>query len=93
MKVSIFSENGYLLWSREITEGHTPSGITSANYLRDGTQHKIIVALVDALAEARGQLSGPPLQVVDAVTDVGLAAAKVDGHVPLTVVWNRDAGG
>jgi hypothetical protein len=91
MKVSVFSENGCLLWSREITEGQ-PSGFTSVNYLRDGTQHEIVAALSDALDEALGQLSSAPLEVVDAVADVGLAAAKVDRHVPLAIVRNRDAG-
>ena len=91
MKVSVFSNDGEMLWSREITAGQ-PSGITSTNYLRDGTQQKIIGALVDALAEARGQLGRLPLQVVDTVSNVGAAAAKVDRRVPIAIAWNSDAG-
>jgi hypothetical protein len=92
MKVSIFSEDGSLLWSREMADGQS-SGFACRNYSRDGTQYKIINALSGALDEARGQLGSPPLEIVDAVTDVRPAAAKVDRHVPIAIVWNRDAGG
>jgi hypothetical protein len=92
MKVSIFSEDGTLLWSREMAGGQ-PSGFACRSYSRDGTQRKIVDALSGALDEARGQLGSPPLEVVDAVTDVGPAAAKVDRHIPIAIVWNRDAGG
>lgn len=92
MKVSVFSASGSLLWSRELTDGHQ-SGFTSANYLREGTQQKIIGALIDALVEARGQLSRLPLQVVDAVSNVRSTAAKVDRDVPVSVARNWDASG
>jgi hypothetical protein len=90
MKVSIFAGDGKLIWSRNTKP---LGGYTSESYLRDGTQQKVIAALVDALAEARGQLGGAPLfNVVDAVADVGVTAAKVDCRVPFAVVRNRDAG-
>jgi hypothetical protein len=91
MKVSVFSNDGGLLWSREITTG-PPSVFTSTNYLHDGMQHKIIGALDDALTEARGQLRGFSLDVADVVSDVRATAAKVNRRVPIAIAWNRDAG-
>ena len=90
MKVCILNDKGLLIWSRE---AEPANGFTSNSYLRDGTQQKIIAALVDALAEARGQLGGFSLQVVDAVADIGATAAKVNCRVPITIVRNRDFGG
>jgi hypothetical protein len=91
MNVSVFSDGGELLWRRQLSDGAV-SGFTSAGYLKDGVQQQIIDALVAALIEARGQLGRLPLQVVDAVADVGPTAAKVDCHVPVAIAWNRDAG-
>jgi hypothetical protein len=90
MKVCISSDDGTIIWWRT---SEPPAGFTASGYLQDGTQSKIIAALVDALAEARGQLGGFTLQVVDAVTDVGAASAKIDRHVPIAVVRNCDTGG
>ena len=81
---------GELFWSYE--SGGLRAGFTSANYLRDGTQDRKIGALLEALAEARGQLGRLPLEVVNAVPKVGPPAAKIDCHVPIAAAWNRDAG-
>jgi hypothetical protein len=89
MRVSIFSDTGELLWWRE---ANPPAGFTSANYLRDGVQDQIIGALTEALEQATGQLSCGSLEIVDAVSDVGTSATKIKRHVPIAVVWNRDAG-
>jgi hypothetical protein len=89
MKVLVQADNGSLLWWREADPA---SGFTADSYLHDGTQQKIIAALVESLAEARGQLGGFSLNVVDAVADIGAAAAKIDCRVPVPVLGNRDAG-
>lgn len=89
MKVCVQDDTGALIWSHTADPA---AGFTAENYLRDGTQQKIIAALVDALAEARGQLGRVPLNVVDAVADIGVTAAEVDCRVPFAVVWNGDAG-
>jgi hypothetical protein len=90
MKVSVQTQDGTIIWERTT---NPTGGFTADNYLHDGTQQKIIAALVDSLAEARGQLGGAALfNVVDAVADIGVAAAKVDCRVPLAVVGDRDAG-
>jgi hypothetical protein len=80
-----------LLWSREIADGQA-SGFASTEYLCDGTQRKIIDALVEALAEARGQLGRFSLQVVDVVSDVRLAATKINRDVPVSIARNLDTG-
>jgi hypothetical protein len=92
MKVSVYSANDILLWSREIADGQA-SGFTSTEYLRDGTQQKIVDALVEALAEARGQLGCFSLQIVDAVSNVGATTTEIDRHVPISIVRDRDASG
>lgn len=90
MKICIQTQDGTLIWERTTEPA---GGFTDDNYLRDGTQQKIIAALVDALAEARGQLGGAPLfNVVDVVADVGVATTEVDCRVPLAIVRNHDAG-
>ena len=90
MKIFVQTQDGTIIWER--TTDSNVSGFTANSYLRDGTQQKIIAALVDALAEARGQLGRFTLQEVDAVPDVGAAATKIDRHVPIAIAWNRDAG-
>jgi hypothetical protein len=90
MKVAVHADDGAIVWWRT---SEPAAGFTTDNYLRDGTQQKIIAALVDALAEARGQLGGFSLQVVDTVTDIRGAPAKVDCCIPVAVTRDRDAGG
>jgi hypothetical protein len=89
MKVFVQGDDGTLLWWRDAAPA---GGFTADGYLQDGTQQKIIAALIEALGEARGQLGSPSLKIVDAVSEAGAAAAEVDCCVPLAVVWNRDAG-
>jgi hypothetical protein len=89
MKVSIHADDGELLWSRQIRHGQALI-VTSANYLRDGMQHKIIDALDSALREARGQLRCT-FDVADAISDIGAPTAKIDRRIPISIVWNRDA--
>lgn len=91
MKVAI-SVAGQIVWSVENHNG-CRSGTTSVDYLSDGTQQKIIDALVRALAEARGQLGRPALQVVDAVPDVRPAPAEVNNDVPFAAVGHTDTSG
>ncbi|UXY08970.1 Rrf2 family transcriptional regulator [Kosakonia sp. ML.JS2a] len=52
MEVSII-ENGEVIWMRNAS---TQANISSCSYLKDGTQQRIIAALVDALEQANGQL-------------------------------------
>jgi hypothetical protein len=52
MKVEI-SENGVKVWMRDSV---TQEGVLSQEYLKDGTQQRIIAALEDALFQAKGQL-------------------------------------
>lgn len=89
MKILIYADDGSLLWSRQLKNGQA-SGVTSADYLRDGTQRKIIDALDDALREAKGQLRCT-LDVTDVVSNVGAATAKINRRIPISIVWNRDA--
>ena len=81
MKVAVFDGTGALAWSR----GPGPQGISirqSAVLLR------VAAVLRAALAETEGQLSG--LQVVDAVSDVGLTAAEIDRGVPIPGTRHTD---
>ncbi|MDU5454477.1 MAG: Rrf2 family transcriptional regulator [Pseudescherichia vulneris] len=52
MKVAII-ENQETIWMRDAI---TQNGVVSIEYLKDGTQQKIIAALEDALLQAKGQL-------------------------------------
>lgn len=52
MEVSII-ENGEVIWMRNAI---TTEGVACTNYLKDGTQQKIIAALEEALFQAKGQL-------------------------------------
>lgn len=51
MKVSI-TLNDEIIWMRD---GFNKQGIASHGYIKDGTQKKIIAALEDALAQAKGE--------------------------------------
>lgn len=88
MRVAIFDGSGGVIWERDVARG---SGVTSLGYLADGTQKKIASALSEALAEAEAQLLlGRVFQVVDVVSDVGAAPAKINGHVPVPGSRNGD---
>lgn len=61
MKVKV-EHNGKTIWCRDSESG---SGMTSRGYLTDGTQQKIVTALITALTQANGEiLSHQPLQQV-----------------------------
>jgi hypothetical protein len=79
MKVSVSSESG-LLWSNELA-GDQRSCFTSTGYLQDGTQEKIISALQDALAQARGQ-SGR-FDEADIISKGG-PSSGIDCYVPVS---------
>ncbi|HEJ1075700.1 TPA: Rrf2 family transcriptional regulator [Serratia marcescens] len=51
MKVIIEAQEG-IIWMRNAEIGE---GMTSAAYVKDGTQQKIIAALEEALFQAKGQ--------------------------------------
>lgn len=69
MKVAI-EVNGDVIWFRD---DETLEGMACTSYVKDGTQHKIITALVGALNQAKGELlcrdDG------DGVTNTGTTAA------------------
>lgn len=71
--VEIHDENGALVWS--FTSGHAAGGLASMDYLKDGTQQRIIDALLAALVEARGQLRRPALDISNVVADLRAATA------------------
>lgn len=52
MKIAI-EQNGKVIWMRDTT---TLEGVACTNYVKDGTQQRIITALEDALAQAKGEL-------------------------------------
>lgn len=61
MKVTV-EHNGETIWSRDSESGE---GMASRGYLTDGTQQKIISALINALTQANGEMSlHPPLQQI-----------------------------
>ncbi|PNM24624.1 Rrf2 family transcriptional regulator [Yersinia enterocolitica] len=53
MKINCI-EGGQIIWMRNPA---TLEGMASNNYLKDGTQEKIISALEDALLQAKGEQS------------------------------------
>lgn len=63
MKVCILTDDGEIIWWR--AKEPMPAGFIATSYLHNGTQQKIIAALVEALEQARGQLGGLSLQVID----------------------------
>ncbi|WP_413493836.1 hypothetical protein [Morganella psychrotolerans] len=61
MKVTV-EHNGVTIWYRDSESGE---GVASRGYLTDGTQQKIVTALIDALTKANGEMSlSQPLQQV-----------------------------
>ncbi|WP_250208938.1 hypothetical protein [Morganella morganii] len=61
MKVKV-EHNGKTIWCRDSESG---TGMTSRGYLTDGTQQKIVTALIYALTQANGEMSlQPPLQQI-----------------------------
>src|SRR3954453_1435921 len=89
MNVSV-KFNGEMIWARE-TEGAIRATFIGSGCQNRRTKERVIAALAEALEQAQGQLGG--LDVVDAVVDVRLSAAKVDRDIPITVIRNGDAGG
>ncbi|HEY3777611.1 MAG TPA: hypothetical protein VGL35_06095 [Rhizomicrobium sp.] len=71
LNVSIPAEDGSVLWSFQ--DGRTANGVHSTSYITDGTQQRIIDALLAALIQARAQLSGAP-DVLNVVPYVRTAA-------------------
>lgn len=53
MKVTV-EHNGETIWYRDSESG---AGMTSRGYLTDGTQQKIVTALIGALTQANGEMS------------------------------------
>lgn len=78
MRVSVFQDD-LLIWEHEFI-GDQMRGYANCAYLSDGTQPRIVAALRRATTQALGQ-SGL-LDVGDARTDVGLAAAQIEDGVP-----------
>ena len=91
VKVIVLSGQNDELWSLEVC-GNQMSGVTAQRYLSDGTQQRIINALLGALIEARGQLGGS-FQNVDAVPYIRLATPKVDSDVPVPRIRHLDTHG
>lgn len=81
LKVEIQDEDGAVVWS--FRDGLAATGYTSMSYLKDGTQERLIEALIAAIGEARGQLRRP-LQVLNVVPNIRLAAGQVDDNVPIS---------
>ena len=52
MQIQII-KNEEIIWMRDSV---TSEGMASRGYVKDGTQHKIIAALKDALTQAEGEL-------------------------------------
>ena len=52
MQVTI-ADNGKTIWMRN---EDAQEGIASRSYLKEGTQHKIMAALENALVQAKGQM-------------------------------------
>jgi hypothetical protein len=81
MTITIQDEKGAAIWS--FTGGNNTSGLTSMAYLTDGTQQRIIDALLLAVAEARGQLRSP-FQITNVVPYVRPAPGEVNNGIPVT---------
>lgn len=71
MEVSII-ENGEVIWMRNAT---TSVGVACTNYLKDGTQQKIIAALEEALSQAKSEMLS--WNDTDGMFDVCTTSAKI----------------
>jgi hypothetical protein len=78
--VSIHADDGSVLWSYQ--DGPISNGVAAMQYISDGTQQRIIAALLAALTEAKGQLRRP-LQVLNVVPYVRPTASQVDDGIPV----------
>jgi hypothetical protein len=80
LNVILEDETGKSIWSH----GDAPirGGMACTSYLSDGTQQRIIDALLLALVQARFELSGAP-EVANVVPYSRLAAAQIDDSVPV----------
>ena len=85
MKVSVFNRSE-LIWERS-----EQGGVASSGYLTDGTQEKIIAALLCALRQAKVELGCPP-QDLYRMTDVCRPAAEVNDNVPISGTRGGNAG-
>ena len=85
MKVQVVDANDTLVWERA-TSG-SQSGVTSRDYLKDGTQERIVNALLRALSHARGELGRKD---ADTMPNTCRATAKINDDVPVVVIWNDD---
>ena len=81
LTVIIHRENKTVVWS--FRDGIDTTGLTSMEYLIDGTQQRIIDALLSALVEARGQLRSVTLGVANVVPYVRPPTSQVDNCVPV----------
>jgi len=80
--VDVCDENGEVIWRRFRRDGHS-GGTASRNYIADGSQHRIIEALAEALCQARAEMSA--FDVADVVSDVGSATTQVNHCIPMPV--------
>lgn len=66
--VNVYNENGA---HRFLRDGHR-GGTTSGDYIADGTQHRTIEMLAEALNQARAE--GSAFDVANVVSDIGSAS-------------------
>ena len=81
LTVTIRDEAEVILWSYQ--DGISANGLTSMTYLTDGTQQRIIDALLAALIEARGQLRRATLNVTNVIPYVRPTTAEIDHSIPI----------
>ena len=81
LTVSLQNKQGDVIWS--YCGGHDPKGLTSQTHLQDGTQQRIIDALLSALVQARCQLGGA-FEVANVVPYIRPTATQVDDGVPIS---------
>lgn len=80
--VNVCDENGKVIWYRFLRDGHG-GGMTSRDYIADGTQHGIIEMLAEALDQARAEISA--LDVANVVSDIGATSTQVNHRVPMSI--------